>query len=636
MAPTQTTQTQTQTTPTPTLTLTTRTTPTLTTLTTTPTIANPSDFLCSPSFLVSPLLDTSPPRLYFLSLANRRSLILCSLFVLLLGPLLPPPFSTSSLPLLQHLLQNPDNTENITTCKHAMSRQISVHWQQQHSMVVVTDKHQQHPQYTKPLPSPVQPQHHYCTQRQEGRETHNNDIRGCIMLVRTEPPDQEDDKNGSSCSGVVVSSVVAWRKIFCLCFVLSPLISSFLSFCSYYDYYYDYYKLQHTLYNSSSFLLSAILFFYVSYFIKHNNLSPANRAVSSSSSILLLLIATAVYIAPKQAHGVCQQSMDFSPDRPRNRSGDLVACHEHSTRTCCHRRHTEIIARQLLSLHDLSSPCRSMTESVWCSSCDGDVGEGKFSESNIPRLCADFCDKWYQACRNDYFGPGPSGSGVAVTPCDEKSDVCSKLTDITENSQQFCYMSGYEVSNAPVAVMPCYSGVPSAVLYGPAPSPPSSAFQRHSSTTTSGRSGRSSSWNASYILNRWWRSVEDAPGWAWLLLALIAYWMLKFRQRFNGLAVWGRGGSQRHEVWHGPGYRLGGGAWPDEDRRELWVSSSTSDNRLPSDSVDGVAATTMPREMEAKFMIDRRVTESEEQKVGRTEGADDEVIPNPWDTRKII
>eukprot|EP00922_Rhytidocystis_sp_ex-Travisia-forbesii_P010203 GHVS01014942.1.p1 GENE.GHVS01014942.1~~GHVS01014942.1.p1 ORF type:complete len:201 (-),score=45.08 GHVS01014942.1:116-718(-) len=140
-------------------------------------------------------------------------------------------------------------------------------------------------------------------------------------------------------------------------------------------------------------------------------------------TLALLLTAT------QPTYAACQQHLDFSGDKPRNRSGDLLSCHEHSTRTCCRRHHTEKIALQLASLDDISDNCKRSTEAVWCSICDGEVGEGKFSHSkSTVRLCEAFCQKWYDACRDDYFSPGGPGA-ASVEPCGLSHLACSRLAD---------------------------------------------------------------------------------------------------------------------------------------------------------------------------------------------------------------
>eukprot|EP00922_Rhytidocystis_sp_ex-Travisia-forbesii_P010198 GHVS01014937.1.p1 GENE.GHVS01014937.1~~GHVS01014937.1.p1 ORF type:complete len:431 (-),score=99.69 GHVS01014937.1:120-1412(-) len=246
-------------------------------------------------------------------------------------------------------------------------------------------------------------------------------------------------------------------------------------------------------------------------------------------ALALLLTAT------QPTYAACQQHLDFSGDKPRNRSGDLLSCHEHSTRTCCRRHHTEKIALQLASLDDISDNCKRSTEAVWCSICDGEVGEGKFSHSkSTVRLCEAFCQKWYDACRDDYFSPGGPGA-ASVEPCGLSHLACSRLADITKNASDFCRLSGYEVSPAPPEIMSCYAGVPAALLYGSAPPPPPS----YKGSSGSSRSRVGLIWN------------ELSQPLVLAVVVVLLYALSKLRHMIMRRPAGGE------EVWHGPGYRLG-------------------------------------------------------------------------------
>jgi len=159
--------------------------------------------------------------------------------------------------------------------------------------------------------------------------------------------------------------------------------------------------------------------------------------------------------------GTCSKALGFDADRkPADRSGHLLFCKEHQSRTCCEHFHTEDLTKRVafffqgFSLPDfpsLSSKCQSVTETVWCSLCDGAVGTGEKAQGGSPVLCRPLCDRWFDACRHDFFAP-PDAKEPGLTPCTESSVICSPLSDIVTSGEDFCRMSGYTVPKGAVEV----------------------------------------------------------------------------------------------------------------------------------------------------------------------------------------
>ena len=162
---------------------------------------------------------------------------------------------------------------------------------------------------------------------------------------------------------------------------------------------------------------------------------------------------------------LCKQS-ENEPSRV-----GLPFCTEHNSRTCCTKSTALQIYSRLqkpmsesLILHHNSSLsyfphsklCLHTTESVFCSPCDGDMGEDRISG-----ICPALCDAWFQACAEDLFQPGITSPSIEL--CYSKSLICSPLKSILSSPKDFCTKMGYTVKPDS-----CYSGTPAALLRGPA------------------------------------------------------------------------------------------------------------------------------------------------------------------------
>lgn len=135
-------------------------------------------------------------------------------------------------------------------------------------------------------------------------------------------------------------------------------------------------------------------------------------------------------------------------DVPRNRRGQLVACSEHETRTCCEVQHDDgIRARLETAASGVSAECLAVSSVVLCSRCDADVGVGQLAQGSNPILCVDLSKRWYDACASSLFSAGGVQSSSVLDFCSDDDVICSPLNEITQDPVQFCKSMGFEVRN---------------------------------------------------------------------------------------------------------------------------------------------------------------------------------------------
>lgn len=149
----------------------------------------------------------------------------------------------------------------------------------------------------------------------------------------------------------------------------------------------------------------------------------------------------------------------------------LPFCTEHNLRTCCaksvalqaYARLQKAVSESLafhrddnLTRFSLSERCLEVTQTVFCTDCDGDVGENLLSG-----ICPSLCENWYSACQNDLFQPGLTAGHLEL--CSSKSLVCAQLQHSKPSAKAFCEGMGYAVRKNQ-----CYTGIPAAILRGAA------------------------------------------------------------------------------------------------------------------------------------------------------------------------
>lgn len=172
----------------------------------------------------------------------------------------------------------------------------------------------------------------------------------------------------------------------------------------------------------------------------------------------------------EQSEEKCSKALGFNASSgPKDRSSqDLQFCNEHHKRTCCEKEQSRKVLSQF-ALYSLerSDRCSQMSKLALCSICDGDVGVGIKAQMERVVLCPSFCERWFQACADDFFTS--SGAG-GLQPCGPTSLVCSPLAEILEDSATFCSRVGFSASEEESER--CYDGVPAARSRGKGPRQP--------------------------------------------------------------------------------------------------------------------------------------------------------------------
>ncbi|KAL8274272.1 hypothetical protein Esti_001783 [Eimeria stiedai] len=176
---------------------------------------------------------------------------------------------------------------------------------------------------------------------------------------------------------------------------------------------------------------------------------------------------------PVQASGkaVCLRRLSFDGQPPQDqREHPLQSCKEHAANTCCYPQHTELVLRRLSTVADIPH-CRRVSEEVLCVLCDPRFGTGEFESKGNPVICPQLCQRWFDACQEAYVSAAPTGSGNALTFCDDRSLICSPLSATVDDAFSFCRDFGYEVfaddtDASPDASArrstPCFDGLPMA------------------------------------------------------------------------------------------------------------------------------------------------------------------------------
>ncbi|KAH0484797.1 MAG: uncharacterized protein KVP18_000583 [Porospora cf. gigantea A] len=196
------------------------------------------------------------------------------------------------------------------------------------------------------------------------------------------------------------------------------------------------------------------------------------------------------------------------PGPLRKRKGQLFHCHAHEDRTCCTRESVtpliqyvqelrprrqetatpsfftdvdldndeerevssveDVLADSLLDKSNqvpwnLSRQCHTATVQAYCAVCDGDVGTGLKTQKSTPVLCSNYCDQWYEMCKEDLFA-NSSGRLVPVTGLVDGATTAAKLSELVASPTSFCALSGFVVRSTL-----CFDGTTASALKGAAP-----------------------------------------------------------------------------------------------------------------------------------------------------------------------
>lgn len=187
---------------------------------------------------------------------------------------------------------------------------------------------------------------------------------------------------------------------------------------------------------------------------------PARSVLDFSKCVLMWKLALAAAVTALCRHSAREPAQVLLP-----------FCTEHNSRTCCakpvalqaYARLQKAVGESLafhrddnLTRFSWSEKCLEVTQTVFCSDCDGDVGE-----SLLSGICPSLCESWFDACQNDLFQPGLTAGHLEL--CSSKSLVCAQLQHSKLSAKAFCEGMGYAVRKNQ-----CYTGVPAAILRGAA------------------------------------------------------------------------------------------------------------------------------------------------------------------------
>lgn len=96
------------------------------------------------------------------------------------------------------------------------------------------------------------------------------------------------------------------------------------------------------------------------------------------------------------------ESAGKPPNSVGRGSKDLTMCRVFRKRTCCSPAQTTpafVAVRNLATHGEASQDCLHLFELLECSICNPDVG----TQPGPPRICASFCDRVFDACKDAYF-----------------------------------------------------------------------------------------------------------------------------------------------------------------------------------------------------------------------------------------
>merc|ERR1712228_379346 len=119
-------------------------------------------------------------------------------------------------------------------------------------------------------------------------------------------------------------------------------------------------------------------------------------------------------------------------------------------KSCCRPSDTQRIFNEIkpiLQSDDISSKCRQLTTDIYCSSCDPGIGTKQMNG-----ICINYCNEWYDACRNEYYYLDLVGK---IKTCTVNSTVCSPLHTFIGNGTDFCRVSGFEINDI---YLSCFDG----------------------------------------------------------------------------------------------------------------------------------------------------------------------------------
>ncbi|CAF2036192.1 unnamed protein product [Brassica napus] len=186
--------------------------------------------------------------------------------------------------------------------------------------------------------------------------------------------------------------------------------------------------------------------------------------IQSPILFLHLLISFSSGAVKPDPRGVCvskggrfppYESAGKPPNSVGRGSKDLTMCRVFRKRTCCSPAQTTpafVAVRNLATHGEASQDCLHLFELLECSICNPDVG----TQPGPPRICASFCDRVFDACKDAYFSS--NALTQTIGPCGVNDDIiCVKASNWESNGTSFCEAAGFAVqTNEDSREEPCY------------------------------------------------------------------------------------------------------------------------------------------------------------------------------------
>mmetsp|Transcript_58729 Transcript_58729/g.93363 ORF Transcript_58729/g.93363 Transcript_58729/m.93363 type:complete len:235 (-) Transcript_58729:223-927(-) len=138
----------------------------------------------------------------------------------------------------------------------------------------------------------------------------------------------------------------------------------------------------------------------------------------------------------------------FAKKRPSKQS--LAVCKQYNQQTCCSPADSYTIFKRMqpyLQNEDISMQCKELTMDMLCSSCHPQIGTHEKTG-----ICIDTCDKWYDACLDEYYYMDVYGQ---LNLCQPDSLICAPLRTFIRDGSQFCRTSGFESNHIAID---CFAG----------------------------------------------------------------------------------------------------------------------------------------------------------------------------------
>ncbi|XP_024007104.1 uncharacterized protein LOC18011706 isoform X4 [Eutrema salsugineum] len=186
--------------------------------------------------------------------------------------------------------------------------------------------------------------------------------------------------------------------------------------------------------------------------------------IQSPILFLHLLISFSSGAVKPDSKGVCvskggrfqpYESEGKPPKSVGRGSKDLTLCRVFRKRTCCSSAQTNsafVAVRNLATYGEASQDCLHLFELLECSICNPNVG----IQPGPPRICASFCNKVFEACKDAYFAS--NALTQMIGPCGVNDDIiCVKASNWESNGTAFCEAAGFSVqTNDDSREEPCY------------------------------------------------------------------------------------------------------------------------------------------------------------------------------------